>query len=122
MVAKISCPFSSFTLNIAFDKASTIVPSCLINGCFDIQNLGAQRYGDSARKRKIPPFSGTNIANISKKLRSFIGQPSLPMALWSLQDGDSAIREHKAGDENACDLPGTRSQDQYSCPDHVQLP
>src|SRR5690348_11651401 len=107
MVAKISCPFSSFTLNIALDKASTIVPSCLINGCFDIQNLGAQRYGDSARKRKIPPFSGTNIANISKKLRSFSGQPSLPTAPWSSRGDDSVIHGHKAGDENACDLPGT---------------
>ncbi len=29
-------PFSSFTLNIALLNASSILPSCLISGCFDI--------------------------------------------------------------------------------------
>src|ERR1700683_2661640 len=37
MVANISCPFSSFTLNIALDKASTMVPSCLMSACLAIQ-------------------------------------------------------------------------------------
>src|SRR5690606_27751656 len=36
MVAKISCPFSSLTRNIALDKASRITPSCLIKDCFAI--------------------------------------------------------------------------------------
>src|SRR5664279_82219 len=36
MVARISCPFSSFTLNIALDSASTIDPSCLMSACLAI--------------------------------------------------------------------------------------
>jgi hypothetical protein len=54
MVASISCPFSSFTLNIALDKASMIVPSCLIRGCFDI--IFSERKGRSIRpKKEITP-------------------------------------------------------------------
>jgi hypothetical protein len=61
MVASISCPFSSFTRNIALDRASTITPSCLINGCLDILILGAQRYGIKGNKEKDPPAGGPNI-------------------------------------------------------------
>ena len=42
------------------------------------------------------------------------------MALWSLRDGDFVIHEHKAGDENACDLPDTRPQGPYNCPGREQ--
>jgi hypothetical protein len=55
MVASISCPFSSFTLNMALDKASMIVPSCLIRGCFDI--IFSECKGRSIRsKKEITPI------------------------------------------------------------------
>jgi hypothetical protein len=42
---------------MALDKASIIVPSCLINGCFDIQILGAPRpKGSSENSFSRPIF------------------------------------------------------------------
>jgi hypothetical protein len=55
IVAKISCPFSNFTLNMALLIASIITPSCLISGCFDILILGLQRYGNEWNYEKFTP-------------------------------------------------------------------
>jgi hypothetical protein len=45
MVARISCPFSSFTLNIALLKASVIIPSCLMSACLAIL-FGRAKIGE----------------------------------------------------------------------------
>jgi hypothetical protein len=51
MVARISCPFSSFTLNIALLRASIMTPSCLMRACFAIL-FGCAKIAKSADTEK----------------------------------------------------------------------
>src|SRR3984893_17875183 len=64
MVARISCPFSSFTLNIALDNASVIVPSCLMSACFAILFGCAKiwEWPENMKSTAVFPFLGIDQA------------------------------------------------------------
>src|SRR5258706_653387 len=96
MVASISWPFSSFTLNIALERASMIVPSCLIRGCFDIYFWVCKDRRNDPKKEKTSFFFQGCLKKViggenSPKKLTIRG---VPMEPWSCQDEDSVAGEH----------------------------
>src|ERR1700741_1680834 len=99
MVASISWPFSSFTLNMAFERASMIVPSCLIRGCFDIYFWGRKDRRITLKKEKSPINFPDNPEKIgdSGKTSNNLAIRAVPAAPWSCPGAGSEADEHREG-------------------------